>query len=142
MEKNGLKIILLSIIALLIILLTCIINLGKINNNNTSQNNEVEKNITISEDVIVPENSYLFFGKYVSGDVTSKEIYESIYNYGLGKRSSKLAKIEFVGDSIVQTKQYTTSKIIYTYENNETFTINVKVFLKRINNKTSIEFYE
>lgn len=32
----------------------------------------------VAEDVIIPDNSYLFFGEYINGRVESKEIYESI----------------------------------------------------------------
>ena len=140
MKKNNLYLILVIIIVLLSVTATCIITLSEMKKkSNTDMKNETtNQSETIAEEVIVPENSYLFFGKYISKNVTTKEIYESIYNYGINQSHSKLVKIEFDEDSIDQHSAYTSAKIIYTYENGETIDASIKVLVKKTSNSVQI----
>ena len=143
MNNKGLRIILITCIALLAILFIILINLSNIDKNKDDSNaKKPEVSLTMSDDVIIPENSYLFFGKYVKGDLTSKEIYESINEYGKNKKNSKLVKIEFDENSISQTKTLTSAKLTYTYENNEKVSVIIKVPLRKSIGVKNIEYYE
>lgn len=64
------------LIILIITIITTIFIIVKINK-------KVEPNniVPVKENTVIPENSYLFFGKYVNGQVTSKEFYEVISDF-------------------------------------------------------------
>lgn len=82
MKKNLLKIIMCLIIIILILVLILLLIKKKDNQDlNDKQDNFPEKTEPLSENIIIPSNSYLFFGKYVNGDIESKEIYETIYEF-------------------------------------------------------------
>lgn len=76
----------LLLIVIIFILILCII---LINIKNKQKNEETEKApqkeqeviIPLDENVIIPKNSYLFFGKYVKGEVESQDIYNTIYYF-------------------------------------------------------------
>ena len=78
-----------TLVRLICILLIIILFLGIIalilwpknkSNNQTEQNQEVI--VPVDEDVIIPANSYLFFGKYIHGEINSKVIYNTISYFG------------------------------------------------------------
>lgn len=84
MKKKTLLRFLLVII--IIILISCIILLNienKEQNNIVDNNVEAEKEVIIplDENVIIPKNSYLFFGEYIKGEIESQEIYNTIYYF-------------------------------------------------------------
>lgn len=77
-------------------------------NNQTEQNQEVI--VPVDENVIIPANSYLFFGKYIHGEITSKAIYNTISYFGktiMPKYNSAL-------------KDANDSEIMAYYDNNRT----------------------
>lgn len=87
MKNNYKKILLILIIVLLIIILVSTILLINYKKNNVNKNEItiIKDSETVieqlNEEVIIPYNSYLFFGKYINGEVSSNTIYESIYKF-------------------------------------------------------------
>lgn len=84
MKKGYFKILLCTIIIILIIIMILISVLAGLNKNkvqNQTDNNQLSEPPVLDENIIIPSNSYLFFGKYVNGDIESKEIYETIYEF-------------------------------------------------------------
>ncbi|MBR3673080.1 MAG: hypothetical protein IKN65_02140 [Clostridia bacterium] len=74
---------LLCILLIIILSLSIIVLINKNKRNNKTDNQEQanqEVIIPIDEDVIIPGDSYIFFGKYIHGKVSSKTIYNTI-NY-------------------------------------------------------------
>lgn len=84
MEKKTLFRFLLLIIIVILLLCIILLNIGNKKQNNIVENNvEAEKEIIIplDENVIIPKNSYLFFGEYIKGEIESQEIYNTIYYF-------------------------------------------------------------
>lgn len=84
MKKDNFKILLFIIIIILIIIMILILVLANMNKNkikNQTDNNQISEPPVLDESIIIPNNSYAFFGKYVNGDIESKEIYETIYEF-------------------------------------------------------------
>ena len=82
-NKNLLRL-LLVIIIIILILCIVLLNIGKPQKDDISLNNvEIEKDVIIllEENVIIPKNSYLFFGEYVKGEIETQEIYNTIYYF-------------------------------------------------------------
>lgn len=82
-NKNLLRL-LLVIIIIILILCIVLLNIGKSQKDDISSNNvEIEKDVIIllEENVIIPKNSYLFFGEYVKGEIETQEIYNTIYYF-------------------------------------------------------------
>jgi len=149
MKKKNLRFGLIIIIILFIIIDICVMLLRKIDKNKEEQDINrpyiMENNIEqIAEDVIIPNNAYKFFGKYIEGEVSPKEIYEEIYKYGLNaaENNSKLKEISFDETTLKSTKSYTTGKLIFKYENNKEINIYVKVLIKKVENEKYIIFYK
>lgn len=68
------------IIIILILSIALIVIKSNQKNNNTQTEEPKQEEVieTLDEDSIIPQNSYLFFGKYVKGEVEAKEIYDTI----------------------------------------------------------------
>lgn len=68
-------------ILIIILIITIIITIINVVSNNKNNINEAEEFIPLEPETVIPQNSYLFFGKYVNGEVTSKQFYETITNF-------------------------------------------------------------
>lgn len=84
MDKKFLARLLCVLIIVILSLSIFAIIMKNKNQNKTKTENQNQFNqeviIPIDEDIIIPGNSYLFFGKYLHGKVTSKTVYNTI-NY-------------------------------------------------------------
>ncbi len=84
MDKKYVKLILFVVIILLLIIMLLLItasDIKKMSQPTEDNINSTNKQELISDDVIIPNYSSLFFGKYVNGVVKSKELYETIYEF-------------------------------------------------------------
>ena len=140
--------ILISIIVILIVLVVAIIalvNTGKPEtnepNNTTNSAQTTQELDLLSDEVIVPKNSYLFFEKYKNGKVPSKEIYQEIYKYANSLYSqAKIKEMSFVDGSFFHTTEYTTAKLVITYNDKHKENANIKVYKSVQSNKSNVEF--
>lgn len=84
MNNKYVKLTLFIVIILLIIIMLLLItasDLKKMNNTGNNANTTQTEPEVIGDDVIVPDYSSQFFGKYVNGVVKSKELYETINEF-------------------------------------------------------------
>ena len=80
--KKITRICMIVLIVILIITAIVLVIIAKRNDQSDMSPYIMENNIEpVNDDVIIPQNSYLFFGKYVKGEYSSKEIYEEIYYF-------------------------------------------------------------
>ncbi len=142
------RICLVLLIIILIIISILLAILWKKQNESDMSPYIMENNIQpINDDVIVPQNSYLFFGKYVEGEYSSKEIYEAIYyfaadtvkNHYTDITDFTIESIEFDEGTIKQEKEYTTAKLNVYYKNGKKISFYLKVYKKKSN---QIAFYD
>lgn len=86
MDKKYIRIILISIIVLLAIILCLLIYLSNKPKVSNEQETEYEFNKPldlVDNNIIIPDNSYLFFDKYGDGEVSSKDIYVRINSFAV-----------------------------------------------------------
>lgn len=69
-----------TVILLILLIIMIIITIFTFNLVKNSKINETIIEPT-KEGTVIPKNSYLFFGKYINGVVSSKEFYETISDY-------------------------------------------------------------
>ncbi len=82
-EKKIIRMLLILIIIILFLgIVAMVININnRKNQKNNQESDKKEVIVSLNDDVIIPKNSYLFFGKYVQGEVDSREIYNTIYQF-------------------------------------------------------------
>ena len=82
MKKNIFKV-LMCLIIIILILIIVLYFVKKESSKDIEDNPYLDSIVveTVDDDVIIPNNSYLFFGKYTSRDVGSKEVYDTIYKF-------------------------------------------------------------
>lgn len=81
MDKKYIRVILMIIIILLVIIFGLLIYVSNIphkEQNNEEIIQEYQYPELLDEEIIIPDNSYLFFDKYKDGKVSSKDIYSYI----------------------------------------------------------------
>jgi len=81
MDKKYIRVILMIIIILLVIIFGLLIYVSNIppkEQNNEEITQEYQYPELLDEEIIIPDNSYLFFDKYKDGKVSSKDIYSYI----------------------------------------------------------------